>query len=294
MKKIIITSLSVLFALFLINSCRKSNINGDAKYLILGSYITLDSIINENLDFSNQSATVSIMVGSKGSPVASVNVYLATGSNALDTTTWVLIKNVPYSSGVVLSVSTADISTALGKVNQTLQAGTQYVLQNQVVTTDGRYFSVSNTPSNYNSLAGYHMALSWYATAVCAFNQAAAVGTYAVVSDKFWGDFAVGNLITVTAGSNSNQLLVTAYPNPAANGINRVPIIVNVDPVSDIATVQQQVAGAYSNWSYGNFSVATTGVGSYVFSCTGLLELTLDFTVAAGDFGAGQLVLQHQ
>src|ERR1022692_994148 len=284
MKKIIITSLSVLFALFLINSCRKSNINGDAKYLILGSYITLDSIINENLDFSNQSATVSIMVGSKSSPVASVNVYLATGSNALDTTTWVLIKNVPYSSGVVLSVSTADISTALGKVNQTLQAGTQYVLQNQVVTTDGRYFSVSNTPSNYNSLEGYHMALSWYATAVCAFTQASSVGLYQVVTDKFWGDFAVGNLITVTAGSNSNQLLVTAYPNPAANGINRVPIIVNVDPVSDIATVQQQVAGAYSNWSYGNFSVATTGVGSYVFSCTGLLELTLDFTVAAGDF----------
>lgn len=294
MKKIIITISTVVFALWLISSCRKSHINGDAKDLILGSYITLDSIINENLDFSNPTATVSIMVGSKGSPVASVNIYLATGSNALDTTSWVLIKNVPYTDGVVLSVTTADISAALAKVNQTLQAGTQYVLQNQVVTEDGRYFSVSNTPSNYNSLPGYNMALSWNATAVCAFSQAAAVGTYLVVSDNFWNDFAVGNLITVTAGSNANQLLVTAYPNPAANGINRVPIIVNVDPVSDIATVTQQVVGAYSNWPYGNLSVATTGVGSYVFSCTGAIQLTLDFTVAAGDFGTGPLVLQHQ
>src|ERR1700722_4402970 len=113
MKKIIIVTLSVVSAFILINSCKKGYINGDANVLVLGSYITLDSVINENLNFSDPSAVVAIKVGSKGSPVASVNVFVATGSNSLDTTGWVLIKNVPYTNGVVLSVTTAELSTAL-------------------------------------------------------------------------------------------------------------------------------------------------------------------------------------
>src|SRR5580698_1592298 len=181
MKKIILSFLGFGLLLLGVNSCKKSFVNGDAKILVEGSYITLDSIINESLDFSNQAATVSIKVGSKGSPVASVNIFVATGSYSLDTTGWILIKNVPYSAGVVLSVSTAELSAALAPAS--ILPGNVYVLQNQVVTKDGRTFSVANTPSTYNSFPAYNMALTWGATAVCAFSQAAAVGNYSVVSD---------------------------------------------------------------------------------------------------------------
>jgi hypothetical protein len=292
MKKITLIFLGIVLVLLGANSCKKVAINGDSKTLVSGSYITLDSIISESLDFSNQAATVSIKVGSKGSPVASVNIFVATGSNALDTTGWVLIKNVPYSDGVVLSVSTAELAAALAPA--VITPGNSYVLQNQVVTKDGRTFSVSNTPSTYNSFPAYNMALTWGATAVCAFDQATSVGNYTVVSDAFWNDFAPGDVLTVSAGANPNQLSLIAYPNPSAAGINRQPIIINVDPVTDIATVAVQPVGAYSNWPYGTLSVQTVGTSNFVFSCTGVIELTFDFTVAAGDFGNGSLILQHQ
>ncbi len=292
MKKIILSFLGFGLLLLGVNSCKKSFINGDSKILVEGSYITLDSIISESLDFSNQAATVSIQIGSKGSPVASVNIFVATGSNSLDTTAWVLIKNVPYSNGVILSVSTAELAAAIAPA--AITPGNSYVLQNQVITKDGREFSVANTPSTYNSFPAYNMALTWGATAVCAFSQSTSVGNYSVVSDAFWGDFSPGATVVVSAGANPNQLSLLAYPNPAAGGINRQPIIINVDPVTDIATVAEQVFGSYTGSPYGNYSLQTVGSSNFVFSCTGVIQLTFDFTVAAGDFGNGSLILQHQ
>ena len=282
--------------LLALQSCKKSYTNGypDGKGLVLGSYIYYDSIINENLDFSNAAATVSMTVSSKGDPVATVKIFVATGSSSLDSSGWVLIKSVPYSDGVLLSVSTDELNTALGTVGSSVQAGNVYVLQNVVITTDGRTYSATNTPSNFLSLPGYKMALTWGATAVCAFVQADAVGTYSVVSDDYWGDYSPGDAVTVTAGSNANELLLYAYPNPASHGINRVPIVIEVDPVSDIATVAKQVVGDYSNWPYGNLSVRSDASPNFVFSCTGSIQLTVEFTVAAGTFGDGSLILQKQ
>jgi hypothetical protein len=296
MRKITLLIIGFGTVLLALQSCKKSYTNGypGGKGLILGSYIYYDSIINENLDFSSPTATVSMTVSSKGDPVATVKIFVATGSNSADSSGWVLIKSVPYSDKVLLSVSTDELNTALGSVGSSVQAGTVYVLQNVVVTTDGRTFSATNTPSNYLSLAGYKMALTWGATAVCAFVQADAVGTYNVVSDPYWGDFAPGDAVTVAAGSNPNELLLYAYPNPAAHGINRVPIVIEVDPVSDIATVAKQVVGAYSNWPYGNLSVRGDASPNFVFSCTGSIQLTFEFTVDAGTFGDGTLTLQKQ
>jgi len=288
MKKIIITTLSVVFALFLINSCRKSNINGDAKDLTLGSYITLDSIINENLNFSDPTASVSIIVGSKGAAVASINIFIATGSNALDTTSWVLVKNVPYTNGLVLSVTTAEISAALAKVSQTIEPGTQYVLQNEVVTVDGRYFSVSNTPSNYNSLPGYNMALSWQATAVCAFSQASSIGLYQVTFDGDWQDFQNGDTINVFPGPTANSISFYAYPGVPDGGVNRVPWIVNVDPATGAATVANQFVGDYGT------TVAQVSATGFVFSCTGVINLVVNVNYGGAPYAGNVFTLQKE
>ncbi|HXB43107.1 MAG TPA: hypothetical protein VNV85_03585 [Puia sp.] len=289
MKKIIITISTVLFAFCLIGSCKKSHISGDAKDLILGSYITLDSVINENLDFSDPTATVSIKVGSKGSPVASVNIFIATGSNALDTTSWVLVKNVPFSDGVVLSVTTADLSAALAKVSQTINPGTQYVLQNEVITKGGKYYSVSNTPSNYNSLPGYNMALSWQATAVCAFNQANSLGLYQVVTDT-WVDYLPGDTIYVFAGPNANSVSFYAYPGGIRDGgTNRVPWIVNIDPATGAATVANQFVGDYP----GNISTQVSATG-FVFSCTGVVSLVVNVDYGGSPYAGQVFALQKQ
>ena len=205
MKKIITAFLCIGLAFLLLHSCKKAGyINGTANNLVLGSYITLDSTVNASLNIASPTSAVSIIVkGYVGSPVASINIYAATGSSVTDTTTWVLIKNVPYAAGVVLSVTTTELAAAFGSTP--LSPGNEYTLQNEVVTTDGRKFSVGNTPSTYNSFPGYNMALTWYATAVCTFVNTDAAGTYKVVTDT-WVDYFPGNLVPVTAGPGTNEV----------------------------------------------------------------------------------------
>ncbi len=82
MKKVTVLLTCIAAVFFVMNSCKKSNINGfpSGDGLVLGSYIQLDSVINASLDFSNPAATVSIKVGGyKGQPVSSINIYVATG-----------------------------------------------------------------------------------------------------------------------------------------------------------------------------------------------------------------------
>lgn len=291
MKKIIISSLGFLLLIVLANSCRKNDISGDSKVLISGSYITLDSSINQNLDFSNASATVSIKVGTtKGSPVASVNIYVATGA-AEDATKWKLIKNIPYSDGVVLSVSTAELTAALAP--NPIVPGTQYVLQDEVVTKDGRKFSVANTPDNYNSFPGYKMALTWNATAVCAFNQAASAGAYKVTYDGDWVDYHTGDPITVLAGPGPNQINALIYPSTVlGGGTQQKNTIIDVNPATGAATVAKQQTGYYGSATPGNL-VTVSGSG-FVFSCTGVVNITFTVNVGGTDYAGQRFRMQHQ
>jgi hypothetical protein len=288
MKRIIISSLGVLLMLVIAVSCKKSDINGDSKNLISGSYITLDSVITENLDFSNASAAVAIKVGSKGSPVASVDIYVAKDpDNVKDTTKWAKIKNVPYSDGVTLSVTTAELANALAP--DVIEPGTQYVLQNVVNTKDGRKFSVINTPDTYNSFPGYNMAITWKATAVCQFSAATSAGTYKVVTDT-WVDYAIGSPINVTAGPGPNQISFIMYPGSQAGGIQQTPTVVDVDPTSGQATIASQFTGYYGSATAGN-KVTVTGTG-FVFSCTGYATFNMTINVGGSDYSGYTFAMQ--
>lgn len=159
MKRFIITLAGISCGVALFCACSKKNISGDSANLVQGSYITLDSTINTKLVVSDPNSTVSIMIGKYvGSPVASINIFVATASNVEDTTGWKFIKSMPYADGAILSVSTTELAKALG-ANPV--AGKKYTLQNQVVTKDGRKYSTYNTPDTYNSFPAYNMALTW-------------------------------------------------------------------------------------------------------------------------------------
>lgn len=279
-------SLSVLF-IGVLYSCKKGQISGDSANLIEGSYLTLTKNINGNLDFSNPAATVSIQVGSKGVAVASVNIYAATGA-ALDKTKWKLIKNVPYTEGMNLVVTTAELAAALAP--GVIAPGSQYTLQNEAVTADGRKFSVVNTPSNYSSLPAYNFALTWTATAVCSFNQAGSVGLYKVVYDGDWADYNTGDTLSVFAGPTANSIQMLAYPSAViGGGTNRQYWIVNVDPATGAATMATQYIGDYPGAP--NAKAAATG---FVFSCTGLINFKVDVTYAGGLYGGLAFKLQKQ
>jgi hypothetical protein len=291
MKRIISILSGIALLVFGMYSCKKSNINGDSKDLILGSYITLEKVTNENLNFSDPAATVSIDVKEFGSPVASVNIYLATGSNTFDPTGWKLIKNVPYSGTTTLTVSTADIAAALAP--NTIVPGNTYTLQNEVVTKDGRKFSNANTPTSYQSFPSYNMALNWSATAVCAFDATASAGTYKVVKDA-WADYNVGDLITVTAGPGANQLSFLTYPSTVIGGSkDNKPTVVDVDAATGAATIAKQATGTYYTGTSGQTNTQVAGSG-FVFSCTGSINLTIDITYGTDLYPGYNLVLQKQ
>ena len=284
MKTYLIAIIALIFTGLSANSCKKDNINGDSKKLIEGSYITLDSTINTNLDFSNSAATVSISVSEYGSPVASINIYLATGSDRTDTSGWVLIKNVPYTgTGTILTVTTAEIAAALAP--DSLAPGTQYALENEVITKDGRKFSDANTPDSYTSFPAYNFAFNWPATAVCPFNAAETTGNYKVVTDS-WDDYSAGDIIAVTADATKNQISFLGYPSTAAGGENQKNTVVNVDPASGSATIAMQATGDYAGTS-----AAVEGSG-FVFSCTGIITLTMTVFYGGTPYAGQVLTLQ--
>ena len=268
-------------------SCKKDVINGDAKDLIQGSYLTLKRKINTNLDFSVPTATVSEVVGYYGDPVASVNVYLATGDD-LDTKKWKLIKNVPFADSATLVITTAEIAAALAPA--TIQPGNQYTLQNEAVLKDGRKFSAGNTPTNFTSFPAYNFSFSWKATAVCAFVQANSIGNYLVVSDPDWVDYKPGDgPIAVTAGPNANSIQFLAYPSEViGGGTNRQPWIITVDAVTGAATMKDQLAGNYGA------TVARVAATGFVFSCTGVITLSVDVNYGGSIYAAQKFVIKKQ
>jgi hypothetical protein len=290
MKKFIISFLGIGCLCVVFHACSKKNISGDSSNLILGSYITLDSTINGILDVGNSASTVSIMVGKYvGTPVASINIYVATKANTEDTAGWKFIKTVSYSKGVVLSVSTAELAKALGS---NPAPGNKYTLQNQVVTTDGRKFSTYNTPDTYNSFPAYNMALTWYATAVCSFTGNMA-GDYYLTKDV-WNDYGASAsnpmLIphAVKDGPGTNQISIYVYPGAPAGGVETGPMIVNVNPATGAATIVKSDIGNYGSASS---ETIVTGTG-FVFDCVGVIDLQITFNYGGTPYANQEMILQ--
>lgn len=290
MKKFIISIVGISCLLLLFHACAKKTISGDESNLLLGSYVTLDSTVNGILDVGNSNSTVSIILGkSVGAPVTTINIYAATLANKEDTTGWKFIKSVAYSKGVVLTVSTAELAKALGTAPA---PGNKYTLQNQVVTSDGRKFSTSNTPDTYNSFPAYNMALTWYATAVCSFTGNMA-GDYYLVKDV-WNDYgaSLSNPVMIPGavkdGPGANQISIYVYPGAPAGGVETGPMIVNVNPTTGAATIVQSDIG-----NYGGPSSETTVTGKgFVFDCVGVIDLQINFNYGGSVYANQEMILQ--
>ncbi len=111
MKKI---GISFLLLLLIGVSCKKDDGIYEFENFEIGSYLTLTKTNNLTIKFDDQAnSKVSIEVGSKGSAVESVNVYVVEGAS-LDKTKWKLVKNIAFTEGVTLEVTPAEIAAAIG------------------------------------------------------------------------------------------------------------------------------------------------------------------------------------
>ena len=250
----------------------------------MGSYLTLTKTNNLTIKFDDQAnSKVSIEVGSKGVPIESVNIYVVEGSGTLDKTKWKLVKNVPFTEGVTLEVTAAQIGTALGT---TIKPGSTYTLYNEVVTKDGRKFSSANMDPDFEAQAGYNMGMTWTATTTCPFDRSVFTGMFTVTKDT-WQDFEIGDQVQVDPGPGANQITIYVYPS-ATYGTNRKGAVLNVDPSTSAVVIPTQIIGDYfAGGGALDKDVAMEGVGT-VNSCQKLITLTnIKLTQGGATYASG-------
>ena len=297
MKKLIIITATAISAVFLINSCKKTggNINPLSSVTNngIGSYLVLDSVNNLNLNsvtISTSSAGINVHYYPTGEALTQVILYAST-STGFDTTQWHYIKTVPYTSpSTKLSFTGAELGTALGVDPSTLAPGSTYTIFTRAVTKSGKTYDASNTGDNSGSglISGtaYNSVFFFSVNIVCPF-VAPMGGDYTLLRDD-WQDYtALPTVITgaVTDGPAANQLSIKIYPGPAA-GVMTGPMIVDVDPATGIATIEKSTIG-----TYGGQTTTVTGGGN-VFSCTGVINLSVDFVVGGADQGAYTMIIK--
>jgi hypothetical protein len=295
MKKLLYI-LTVTLMVVAINACKKKggDINplSDRSHLGQGTYITLDENVNLNLDYSQAAtSTIGIKVSQypNGLAVDHILIY-ATDNASYDTTEWHLVKSVPYTgNGTQLSLTGAELATAFGVTPADLTPGSAYTFYTRTVTTNGLSFDVNTTGDNGGGglVTGpyYNAAFAFTAYVVCPFTGSAG-GTYKVVRDD-WADWSEDDLVQVSDGPGANQIdLSKVYPNtdPSIGGVLINPLIVSIDPASGTATVPSTKFGKYGSGT--EYTAEGTG---YVFSCTGVITLTL--TISGDPY---KLILQKQ
>ena len=127
-------------------------------------------------------------------------------------------------------------------------------------------------------------------TAVCQFNADAYNGDFVVQTDEV-GNFNAGDIVPVTKIDATH--ISFEYP-----VFDAQPIVITIDPVTNVATVPKQVYGNYGTppaWPYGDVSVQSVpGNDNFVAPCQGILSLNLEHTVSAGSFGAFKIVLKKK
>jgi hypothetical protein len=294
----------LFFALVMLtafSSCKKSgdsvNPLSSVDNLGTGSYLTLDKNINLNLDNTAlATSTVGIQVTqyAGGQDIDHIDIFAAPAPS-YDPTTWVKIKTVPYAGPKTsLTVTGAQLATALGKPISSFSPGTSYTFYTRITTKSGATFDVSNTGNNSGSglITGpyYNTAFTFIAYIVCPFVGPIA-GSYKVVRDD-WADWSAGDIVQVTDGPGANVVnLSQVYPN---GGTVVKPLLVNVDPATGTATIPKVNYGTYGGSPAIAVGTGANGLAGYVFSCTGYMTLSIDQNVGGTDYGANTLQLQKQ
>jgi hypothetical protein len=197
----------------------------------------------------------------------------------------------------------AEIFNLAGGIED-LGGGDSFMFRTEAETTDGRKYpdtvlpglpqeSLNVTPNIINSSATTSFTSSFIVYVSCPFIVDDAVGTYQVVYDG-WADWEPGEEIEVVANANGTGVIVKGMYSKFRND-DRGPydVEVLVDAGSGIATVELQPAWEYF-WYAGEEGYGTGSVegGGFIFSCSGIITLSLEHTVAIGTYGISVLNLQ--
>ncbi|HKZ38103.1 MAG TPA: hypothetical protein VJ184_10650 [Chryseolinea sp.] len=212
-----------------------------------------------------------------------------------------VLKEIPgnvfsNSSSSTVSIKLSEFASAVGFTVDELAGGDIFNIYNQVSMNDGRVYPDTillgddqfiNVENSFFTAAGSTSFTGTIAFPVlCPFVPAEAAGTYTVTRDDFETYLDPNYEPEVIPGPGPNQVtFINLFGHPEG-----YDVIVDVDPVTDVATVHKQVA-----WHADNFGVpfgeGSIEGGGFYFSCTGFITVDLEHTVDAGSFGTFKLEL---
>ncbi len=124
--------------------------------------------------------------------------------------------------------------------------------------------------------------------AVCAYDPSIYEGDFEVVEDEF-ADTAPGDIVTLTRIDDTHFSYI--YP----SGINPLPIIVTVNPLTNATSITKQKFGDAFTWqpAYTNPNAATVAsVDNVVLPCDKSFSVLINYTVDQGNFGNYKFTLK--
>lgn len=212
-----------------------------------------------------------------------------------------VLKEIPGSvfSGSPSSSVAIKLSEFVGAVGLTLDdlaGGDIFTIYNEVSMSDGRvypdtlelgdgqFINLENSFFTAAATTSYTGTLSF--PVLCPFIASDAAGTYTVTTDDFETYLDPNYEPQAIEGPGPNQVtFINLFGHPEG-----YDIIVDVDPVTDVATIRKQPAWHSDNFGipYGEGSIEG---GGFYFSCTGFITVDLEHTVSAGSFGTFKLEL---
>lgn len=154
-----------------------------------------------------------------------------------------------------------------------IKLGDVFEIAADVTAQDGRSypgFPLTGDPYGVDTTTLTNPSFSITYVADCVYDKNDYDGFYKVLS-KTW-DYEVGDLVEVRPGPD-NTLKITAWPNPDVGNFTRIPMTVEVDPVTLVATVPMQVVGEFAG---GQAHLIDSGTGT-VSPCGDKITLTLVF-----------------
>jgi hypothetical protein len=205
-----------------------------------------------------------------------------------------VLKEIPgnvfsNSSSSNVSIKLSEFANAVGLTVDELAGGDIFTIYNQVSMADGRVYPDTlnlggddfiNVENSFFTAAG---STSFTGTldfpVLCPFIASDAAGTYEITTEEAEVVYDPNYDPEVIAGPGPNQVTIKdLFSHPEG-----YDVVVDVDPVTDVATVRKQVAWNSDNFGFGLGEASIEGTGLY-FSCTGFLTLNLTHSVEAFAF----------
>ncbi|MGB3774548.1 MAG: hypothetical protein WA951_04770 [Leeuwenhoekiella sp.] len=252
-----------------------------------GGILRTLSTNNGTFDFNDPSIGWSITVEAQdeqdGGLLQSVNVYAGLYRSAALIGTEEFIKEIPASAftegdnGFPVGDITATLSEVAGSLGLSpadYSSTDEFRIRLEYVMTNGQTWSRTDAAGTVLTSSYFRSPYLYTVPFFCALENASIFdGDYTVTTDS-WADYTVGDVVPVVYNPDDGPYTfrILATNNPFLVNADSAYMIVTVDP-SDGSVV----VSANEDFDYGdNFVVTVTGDGT-VATCTGNINLSVDF-----------------